>query len=125
NSTIYNTLINTGASGSQLSFTFSPTQGGPAFPQILASAPTDTVKTNVVFFDHNFQNPQIYEADLSLQHEFAWGMVASLNYLGSFGHELPNFVDTNLPGTPTTITYTVVDPTGKGPIKSPTLTSLL
>ena len=124
NSTIYNALINTGAPGSQLSYFFTATQGGAVFPEIFNSAPTGTVKPNVVFFDNNFQNPLIYEADLSVQHEFASGIVMSLNYLGSFGRELPNFVDTNI-GAPTSITYTVIDPKHAGPLQTSTYTTSL
>ncbi|MDR3746812.1 MAG: TonB-dependent receptor [Acidobacteriota bacterium] len=120
NSTIYNALINTGSSAGQLSYFYTATGGGPSFPQILPGLPGGTVKPNLVFFNGNFQNPLIYETDFSIQHEFGWNTVFSLSYLGSFGRELPDFVDTNLP-TPGTITYTV---NGGGPITTPTLTGL-
>ena len=116
NSTIYNALINTGAAAGQLSFSYTSTQGGATFPQIFASVPTGTLKPSLVFFNQGFQNPMVYESDLSIQHEFGKSVVLSLNYLGSFGRELPDFVDTNLPTPTTTLTYTVVDPTGLGPL---------
>ena len=120
NSTIYNALINTGVSNAQLSYFFTATSpGAPAFPQILASPPIGT-KPNVVYFNGNFQAPLIYETDLSLQRQLGWNTVMSIAYLGSFGRELPNFVDTNLP-TPSQITYKVL---GGGPIQTPTLTGL-
>ena len=124
NSTIYNALINTGSPQGQLSYFYTALASSPAFPQILPSTPTGTVKPNLVYFSNGFQNPQIYETDLSLQHEFGWGVVASINYLGSFGHELPNFVDTNL-GAPTSITYNVIDPKHVGPLQTSTYTALL
>ena len=43
----------------------------------------------------------------------------------SLGRHLPNFVDTNLTTTPTSITYTVIDPNHQGPVQTPTLTGLL
>ncbi len=126
NSTIYNALINTGAPGSQFNYFFTASQGGAVFPQIInpATPPTGTIKPNIVFFNGNFQNPQIQEVDLIFERQLGWNTTLSLSYLGSFGRELPDFVDTNL-STPTTITYNVVDPNGAGPIKTPKLTQLL
>ncbi len=126
NSTIYNALLNTGVSAGQLSYFFTATQGGATFPQIInpATPPTGTIKPSIVYFGNNFQNPQIEEADLIFERQLGWNTTLSLSYLGSFGRELPNFVDTNL-GTPSTITYNVIDPNHKGPITAATLTSLL
>ena len=55
------------------------------------------------------QNPQVHEADLSLQQDLGWGTVLDLTYMSSFGRELPSVYDTNAPtlGTPSTVTYTV------------------
>lgn len=119
NSTIYNALINTGNSAGQLQYFFTPTTpGAPVFPQILPTA-TGTIKPNLVFFDHNFQAPQIHQADLSFQQDLGWNTVLSLSYLGSFGRQLPGFVDTNI-GSPSSITYQVKG----GPITTPTYTTL-
>ncbi len=116
NSTIYNALINTGSPNGQLSFSYTSTQGGALFPQIFPSVPTGSLKPSLVFFNRGFQNPLVYETDLSIQHDFGKGVVLSLNYLGSLGRELPDFVDTNLPTPASSVTYTVVDPTGNGPL---------
>jgi outer membrane receptor protein involved in Fe transport len=126
NSTIYNTLVNTGATGAQLSYFFTATQGGAVFPQIInpATPPTGTIKPNIVFFNGNFQNPQVQEADLIFERQLGRNTTLSMSWLGSFGRELPNFVDTNL-GTPTTITYNVVDPNHQGPVKTSTVSGLL
>ena len=107
NSTIYNALINTGTANAQLSYFYTATQGGPVFPQILPSTPTGGAsKPAIQFFSSNFQAPLIYETDLSFQRELGWNTVLSINYLGSLGRELPDFVDTNLPN-PSQITYVV------------------
>ncbi len=120
NSAVYNALINTGSSAGQLSFSFnSAAAGGPTFPQILPSAPTaGGTKPNAVFFDPNFQAPQIHEMDLTLEREVGWNTVVSLSYLGSLGRSLPDFVDTNIAPSTTTITYTVVNSNtgGSGPL---------
>ena len=115
NSTIFNALLNTGASAGQLSFTFTPSSAGaPQFPAVLAAAPiSGGTKPNIVFFDPGFQMPQIRETDLTLERDMGWNTVVSLSYLGSFGRQLPNFVDTNLNPATKTVTYKVV---GGGPL---------
>jgi len=45
---------------------------------------------------------------LTLEQNLGWNTVFSISWLGSYGRELPNFVDQNLP-TPTTVNYTVVN----------------
>ncbi|HEX7289356.1 MAG TPA: TonB-dependent receptor [Candidatus Angelobacter sp.] len=95
NSTIFNALVNTAASGSQVSLTFNPGQAGsPQFPAILTNLSGQG--RNVTFFDPHFQNPQIHQVDLTVEHDLGWGTVFSLSYLGSLGRELPDFGDTNI-----------------------------
>jgi len=128
NSTIFNALISTAMPGSQVSLSFTPsTAGAPTFPQVLTSLAG--AGRNVTFFDSNFQNPQIHEFDMTLEHNVGWGTVLSMSYLGSLGRELPGFADTNICtgagvpaptcAAPGTITYTV---SGGGPLTTPTLT---
>jgi Carboxypeptidase regulatory-like domain/TonB dependent receptor/TonB-dependent Receptor Plug Domain len=127
NSAIFNALINTGAPGSQTSLTFRPGDpGAPIFPAIESNLSGPGGK-NVVFFDPNFQNPQIHQIDLTLEHDLGWGTVVSLSYLGSLGRQLPDFGDVNIctaivAGTNCThpvqsITYTF---SGSGPIPAGT-----
>jgi hypothetical protein len=131
NSTIFNTLVNTGLPAGQNSFFFTPTTtGAPVFPVVLGSSPTSFAKPQIVFFAPKFQNPQIQQMDLTLEREIGWNTVVSASYLGSLGRELPGFADINIctsatqPGctaatAPKTITYTVV---GGGPLGASTLT---
>jgi len=117
NSTIFNALINTAAPGSQVSKFFTPTTAGaPVFPAILTSL--SGAGSNVVFFDPNFQNPQIHEFDMTLERDLGWNTVFSLSYLGSLGRELPNFVDTNIAPATKTVVYSVL---GGGPVAVGTL----
>jgi len=127
NSTIYNALLNTGVSAGQLQYNFTSTQGGPIFPQIInpATPPTGTIKPAIVYFDKNFQQPQIQQIDFIFERQLGWNTTLSLSYLGSLGRELPDFVDANLTTTPTTIKYAVIDPNHAGPIQTATLTGLL
>lgn len=132
NSTIFNALTVTAAPGSQVSVSFSPTStGAPVFPQILTSL--SGAGKNVDYFGPHFQNPQIHQMDMTLEHDLGWGTVLSVSYLGSLGRDLPDFVDTNIcasatqPGctaatAPSTITYKV---TNGGPLGSGTYTTAL
>lgn len=132
NSTIFNGLINTAAPGSQVSLSFTPgsksNPGGlpaPVFPAILSNL--SGAGKNVTFFDPNFQNPQIHQIDLSLEHDLGWGTVFSISYLGSLGRQLPDFGDVNIcPGVIANsnctkpvqfVTYTVA---GNGPLAAGT-----
>jgi hypothetical protein len=124
NSTIFSALTSTGMPGSQVSFSFTPTQASPAppvFPQIFSNL-TGTGR-NLTFFDRNFQNPQIHEFDLKLEHDLGWGTVVSASYLGSLGRELPDFVDTNVPLN--NISSNTFQVGAGGPLKSATYTTQL
>jgi hypothetical protein len=123
NSTIYNALTSTGVPGAQFSFFFSPAPASqPAFPQILTTQPPPSSGLGIVFFDKNFQLPQVHETDLTVEREIAHNTVLSVSYLGSFGRSLPDFVDTNTGASPINITYTV--PSG-GPLPAGTYTTPL
>ncbi|MGB8534974.1 MAG: carboxypeptidase regulatory-like domain-containing protein [Acidobacteriaceae bacterium] len=108
NSTIYNALAQTGSPNSQFQTpNYTPaTNGAPRFPQILSTSAG--VTPNVIYFDPHFQLPQIHQADLAVEQDVGWNTVLSISWLGSFGRELPNFIDTNLPA-PVGVTYTVVN----------------
>jgi hypothetical protein len=124
NSTIYNALINTGNTSGQLSFSFSgqTLAQGPSFPQIVTTQPTNFSSLSVAYFDHSFQNPSIQETSLSLERQLGWGTVVSVSYLGSYGRNLPDFVDKNIdPTKASTVTYLV----NGGPLAGPTYTSIL
>ena len=126
NSTIYNTLVNTGVGidQGQRQFTTSAnnlpavcTQASPAlnandcpflpiFPNLLPA--TNPPVGAVQFFDDDFQLPQIHQWDFIFEREIGRNTVVSASYLGSFGNSLPNFVDTNLPAPARTVALNVV-----------------
>jgi outer membrane receptor protein involved in Fe transport len=115
NGTIYNSLVNTGSPNGQ--FTVTPTTTAPtapAFPQIIASGSLAGAP-NSVFFDSNFRAPLINQSDLTVEQDLGWNTVMSVTWLGTWGRRLPNFTDLNL-NAPTTVTYSVIDSTGKGPL---------
>jgi len=95
NSTIIQSLINTGLpTGQILSSVAGSAAGAPIFPNILATAPAGTAA--VQYFANGFQNPLIHQGDLVVEREVARNTVISASYLFSFGKFLPNFVDINL-----------------------------
>jgi hypothetical protein len=121
NSTIFNALTVTGAPGSQVSLSFTPTSAGaPVFPKVLTSL--TGVGRNVDFFDPNFQNPQIHQVDMSIEQDLGWNTVLSVSYLGSLGRQLPTFVDTNVATNRiSSVTYNV----NGGPLGTGTYTTAL
>jgi len=121
NSTIYNALTNTGVTGSQFSYFFTPsTAGTTTFPQILTSQPTSSSALAITFFDKNFQAPSVQQMDLTVEREIAPNTVVSISYLGSLGRSLPDFVDTNIGAPVTTLSYAVTGgPLGGGTYTTP------
>ncbi len=116
NGTIYNALINTASPNGQTTFSYTlTTPGSPVFPKVVPNASAAGGAPNAVFFDSNFKAPEIHQADLTVEQQMGWNTVVSVTWLGSFGRRLPNFTDVNL-NAPTTIAYTVVDTSGKGPL---------
>jgi hypothetical protein len=119
NSTVFSALTGTAMPGAQTSVTFTPaTAGAPAFPVVFPGSSPPPGKS-VTFFDRNFQQPQIRQADLTVERDLGWGTVISVSYLGSFGRQLPDFVDTNLNRSTSNITYTVAP---GGPLTATSLT---
>lgn len=121
NSTVFTALSSTGSPKGQLTYFYRPTdQGTPPFPYVFSAKPTLSVAPNAVFFDPHFQNPQIHQAELSLEQSLPHKTTLTFTYMGSAGRELPNFIDTNIALTGNepfpTITYTIDDATGEGPL---------
>ena len=122
NSTLYQALIGTGATGGQVNPSLNPSMAcAPVFPQIV---PADSYSTclagssgnaTAYYINHNFKVPEIHQADLTLEQQFGKSDMFSLSWLGSWGRRLPDFVDTNLPA-PTPVTFTVKDAAGAGPL---------
>lgn len=122
NSTIYNALINTGVQGGQFSFRFNPTATAPQFPKILSTQPPAAGTLAITFFDPHFQAPAVYQTDLTIERELPWKAAISVSYLGSFGRDLPDFVDTNIdPTSAVPLTYTV---NGGGPLAGTTYSTI-
>ncbi len=106
NSTIYNGLINTGATGGQTLSSIAPTVAtSPIFPNTLASAPAGTGA--IQFFSQNFGSPMIHQMDFIFEREVLRNMTVSASYLFSYGLKLPTFLDRNLNVPTAAQTYTI------------------
>jgi hypothetical protein len=124
NSTLYQALIGSGASGGQTNPNINPgTSCSPHFPQVVPVANDAAClggasgNTTAYYIDPNFKTPEIHQADLTVEQQLSQNDVFSISWLGSWGRRLPDFVDTNLP-TPTQVDFTVNDPSGIGPLRN-------
>ncbi|HSS21943.1 MAG TPA: TonB-dependent receptor [Pyrinomonadaceae bacterium] len=122
NSTVYNTLVNTGVGTDrgQRQFSISGTNLGsnctgftadtcaflPIYPNLIPAS--NPPVGEVQFFSPNFQLPQIHQWDFIVEREIARNTVVSASYLGSFANSLPNFVDTNLNAPQAVVSVPVV-----------------
>jgi hypothetical protein len=123
-------LTQNGVLTGQPSYSFSPSSGnpgaGPYFPEILSAAPTSTVVPAIIYYSPHMKPPQIDQVDFVVERNLGWNTVLALNYMGSFGHFLPQFTDdnialgTNSSGASSTLTYYV---SSGGPYHSPTYTT--
>jgi Carboxypeptidase regulatory-like domain/TonB dependent receptor len=97
NSTVYNTLINTGlgADVAQRQVSVNATNAiAPIYPNLI---PPGTLTTPAVqYFASDFQLPRIHQLDAVFEREIAPNTIVSASYLFSYGEFLPNFVDVNL-----------------------------
>jgi hypothetical protein len=112
NSTISNAITNTGGAGSQFQTnSIIPSASNsatlPLYPNILTAGSPSAGKPAIVVFGPHSQNPMIYEYDAVFEHQFAHNTAVSASYVGSTGHNLPIFLDANLPA-PTTATWTIM-----------------
>lgn len=94
------------------------------FPYVLQGEPLNVVKPSVLEFAPNFRNPEVHQAVLALEEKLPAHLRFKASGVVSLGRRLPVTVDTNFDPAvnPKTITYEVVDGTGKGPIGTPQIT---
>jgi hypothetical protein len=131
NATVETALTQTGSLKGDLSFFMRPSDdcqfcsgGAPPFPYVFAGEPASVVKPGAVEFAHNFRNPEIHQAVASIEETLPGRVEVTGSAMLSLGRRLPVAVDTNFDQAvnPGTITYSVKDPTGKGPIKTTQIT---
>jgi hypothetical protein len=118
NATALSALARTGSANGQRSYDFRPLDiGAPPFPYVFGNNPVLQIAPAAVYFQKHFQNPQIDQAELSLQQAVGRTTHVTVTWMGSYGRELPNFIDTNIDtGSIGTIHYAIDDPAQKGPL---------
>lgn len=123
NSTILNTLTNTGNPLGQLQASINPaTASSPIYPFILATAPAGTAA--IQYFSPRFGQPEIHQGDFVFEREVMKNTVVSASFLFSLGRKLPTFLDRNLTPPTTTRVYNVVGgPFGGQSFTGPVITT--
>ncbi len=129
NSTIETVITQTGSANGDMNFFMRPTDnlnagGAPPFPYVFAGEPLSIVKPGALEFAPNFRNPEVHQAVAAIEETLPGHIKLTASGMLSLGRRLPISIDTNLDPTvnPGTITYGVVDGTGKGPIKASQIT---
>jgi hypothetical protein len=120
----------TGSYNGDVSFFIRPTDGfnpptgtsdAPPFPYVLQGTPGSVVKPGVVEFASVFHSPEVHQAVVGVEETLPSHVEVTASAMVSLGRRLPISIDTNFDPSvnPGSITYAVVDATGKGPIKAP------
>ena len=129
NATLETALTQTGSLNGDMNFFMRPTDnlntgGAPPFPYVLAGEPLNLVKPGAVEFAPRFRAPEIHQAVASIEESLPSHISLTAGALLSLGRRLPIAIDTNFDPSfnPGTITYAVVDGTGKGPIRASQIT---
>jgi len=129
NATLETALTQTGSPSGDQYFFLRPTDnlhagGAPPFPNVLNGTPGSVVKPGAVEFAPVFKNPEIHQAMAAVEEALPLHIELTASAAVSLGRRLPFVVDTNFDASvnPGTITYTVVDPSGLGPIKTSKVT---
>jgi Carboxypeptidase regulatory-like domain len=129
NAVLQAALTQTGSPRGDLNFFMRPTDnltggGAPPFPYVLAGEPSTVVKPGVVEFAPAFKNPEIHQAEATVEERLPGHFQVAASAIVSLARRLPTTVDTNFdPATnPGTITYAVVDGLNAGPIKDRQIT---
>lgn len=102
----------------------SGTSSAPIFPYVLEGDPATIEKPGAVEFAPTFRNGEIHQAIAGIEESLPGHIVVSAAAMASLGRRLPITVDANIDPAvnPQTITYSVIDASGKGPIKTPQIT---
>ena len=125
NARLETAMTQTGSLKGDLNFFMRPTDnlnagGAPPFPYVLAGEPLKVVKPGAVEFAPGFRNAEIHQAMVGVEEKLPGHLQVTASALISLGRRLPISIDTNFDPAlnPGTITYGVVDESGKGPIKA-------
>lgn len=129
NSVLETALTQTGSLKGDLNFFMRPTDnlsggGVPPFPYVLAGDPATIEKPGAVEFSSTFRNAEVHQGMLAMDETLPGHVIATASAAVSLARHLPVSIDTNFDPSvnPGTVTYGVVDASGKGPLKTPQIT---
>ncbi|HEY2857595.1 MAG TPA: carboxypeptidase-like regulatory domain-containing protein [Terracidiphilus sp.] len=131
NSVVETALTQTGSAKGDLNLFLRPTDnlpgktgGAPAFPSLPAGEAATALLPGAVEVSPTFRNGEVQQGVAAVEEELPGRVLVSANALASLGRRLPVTMDTNFDPAlnPGTITYEVVDATGRGPIRGPQIT---
>jgi hypothetical protein len=72
-----------------------PSAFGPGIQSVLAGGVGSAVQKRSEFISYDAKQPYNVQWYLNTQHEFGWGLIGEIGYLGSRGHNLPFYGDPN------------------------------
>ncbi len=126
NATVFSALTSTGTARSPRTYFWRPMDAGaPPFPYVFGSNeipytdPTapDQASTapEAVYFDRRFRHPQIDQAEITLEQSLGQRAVLTVTGLEANGHDLSQFLDTNIdPNAVAKVFYAVKAPGNDG-----------
>ena len=126
NATVFSALTSTGSAQSPRTYTYRPLdEGAPAFPHVFASDETpmvdlqapdqESTAPDAGYFDPRFRHPQINQAEIGLEQAIGARTVLTLIGMATDGHDLTQFVDTNIDLNATAMMfYSVMAPGNDG-----------
>lgn len=129
NATLQTALTQTGSANGDLKYFLRATDdlnsgGAPPFPYVLAARPTAGARPEAVEFAPGFHNSQIHQAAVSVEQVLPGHIHMEAAIAAALARHLPLLLDSNIDPAvnPGTITYSIVDGNGTGPLKSTQLT---
>ena len=107
NSYLFSALTNNAVTFATYNFT-PASAGAPTYPNVLSAPPTGPgVRPAISVLSPDLERPEIYMGDFTIERALGRDFVVSASYLYSKGKKLPAFVDTNLGGPNSQVTYLV------------------
>jgi hypothetical protein len=126
NAAIFSALTSTGVARAPRSYSWRPMDAGaPPFPYVFSSSETpyvdpvapDQASTapEAAYFDPHFRHPQIDQADFELEQSLGRRTAMIVTAMATDGHDLTQFLDTNIDLTNTaSVFYSVEAPGNEG-----------
>ncbi len=91
-----------------VSYSLTPTNGGPAYPNVFpAPPPASAARPMIQYLSPSLERPEINMSEITVDRALGTDITVSASYLHSGGTHLPTFLDTNLNAPNATVEYFV------------------